>query len=304
MSDRGRKRKGLNAFWFIGEAFVGMKRHGLMTVASILVLTSCLSLLGAFGVLSSNLNANIERLGLLNEIVVFVDPSLDQTRVDEICSDIKSLDNVSYVEYVSKEKSLQSMRETYEGYDELFDEIEKNGDNPLSDSFVVTYSNGDKVNELEFALRSIPGVSKVNNRLDYAMKVASFKRGMSAVFVWFFILLFAVSIFVIFNTVKLAVQGRRGEIDVMRYIGATKTFIAMPFVIEGILIGVISGFAAAGLVAWLTSFASSRLAADLSMIEILPVSRFLPYLLTLFPVLGAASGVSAGLLSIRKNLNN
>ncbi|MBO7376742.1 MAG: ABC transporter permease [Clostridia bacterium] len=304
MSDRKRQRRGFHPFYFMGEALVGMKRHGVMTVASVLVLTSCLSLLGVFGVLVSNLNENITRLGLLNEIVVFCDSSLDRTRVDEICSDIKSLDNVSYVEYISKEQGLEALRETYSDYGDLFDEIEKNGDNPLSDSFVVTYSDGDAVNALEFSLRSIPGVTKVNNRLDYATKVASFKRGMSAVFVWFFVLLFAVSIFVIFNTIKLAVHGRRNEIDVMRYMGATRGFIVTPFVIEGILIGVISGFAAAGLVIWVSSYASGRLSADLSMIEILPVSRFVPALLTAFPVIGALSGVLAGLLSIRKNLKN
>jgi len=303
MSDK-RRKGGFHPFYYIGEALVGMKRHGLMTVASILVLTSCLTLLGVFGVLSANLNKNIERLGLLNEIVVFVDPSLDSARVSEISDDIKSLDNVSYVEYISKADGLESLRQTYVGYDDLFDEIEKNGDNPLSDSFVVTYTDGETVNELEFSLRSIPGVTKVNNRLDYAMKVASFKRGMSAAFLWFFFLLFAVSIFVIFNTVKLAVQGRRGEIDVMRYMGATRLFIATPFMIEGVLIGVVSGFAAAGTVIGIASYAAKRLAPDLSMIEILPVSGFVPALLTVFPIIGAVSGVAAGLISIRKNLNN
>ena len=306
MSDSREKtgRPVYNPFFFVAEAFRGMKRHGVMTVASVLVLTSCLALLGAFGLLIRNINVNIGRLGLLNEIVVFVDASLDRDRVDDICDDIKALDNVSYVEYVSKDEGLESLKKTYSEYADLFDEIRENGDNPLSDSFVVTYSDTSKVYELEYSLRMIPGVTRINNRLDYAVKVENFKKGISAVFLWFFVLLFAVSIFVIFNTIKLAVHGRKNEIDVMRYIGATKGFIISPFIIEGAIIGTLSAGLAFGLIAIAYKYVVSRLTADLQIIEVIPFGSAVWLLLPAFAVIGIASGILASVFSLRKNLNN
>jgi len=273
-----------------------------MTVAAILVLTSCLILLGVFYLLMVNLQVNLDKLQLLNEIVVFVDPSLSQDEVDDIGSDLRTMDNVKYVEYTSKTEGFASMKGEYPEYSELFDEIEENGDNPLSDRFTVTYRDNSKVYELEYALRAIPGVTKVNNRADYAAKVEQFKNGMSAVFLWLLILLFAVSLFVIFNTIKLAVHGRKAEITVMRYIGATRGFIIAPFVLEGGLIGTVSAAAAFFAVQGLYGYVAEKLSADLQMITF---EAFADYRLTViiaFIAIGILSGVLTSLLSLSKSL--
>ena len=85
--------------------------------------------------------------------------------------------------------ALEDMKETYSDYPELFEMLEENGDNPLPDSFVVTYIDNDAASELEYELHSIEGVTKVNNRLDLANEAEGFKNGISFVFLWFFVLL-------------------------------------------------------------------------------------------------------------------
>ncbi len=303
-SAKAGKKRVYDPFYFIFEAFAGFWRNRVMSIAAVLVLTSCLIVLGSFAILLKDVDLNIERLGSLNEIVVFVDYDLSQDRVNDIADDISALDNVKYVEYVSKAEGFESMRETYADYAAISHDIENNEHNPLADSFIITYEDNGRVYELESALHSIPGVRKVNNRLDYAVKVSNFKKGMSFVFVWFFVLLFAVSVFVIFNTIRLAVQGRKAEIDIMRYIGASKTFIVAPFVIEGSLIGCLSAvaayFAVTGIYRWILRATSG----ELQMIEFLPVERFSLPLLLGFLAIGVLSGVLTSIFSLRRNLNN
>ena len=282
----------------------GFWHNRIMSIAAVLVLASCLVLLGSFAVILKNLNVNVERLGELNEIVVFVESDLTQDQVNDIMDDINELDNVSFVEYISKEDGLDDMREIYSDYGELFDEIVANGDNPLSDSFIITYKDNGRVYQLESDLHAIPGVSKVNNRIEYAVKVENFKNGVSFVFLWFFVLLFAISIFVIFNTIRIAVQGRKEEINIMRYIGASKMFIVTPFVIEGFFIGCISGiisyFTVIGLYRWILK----ATAGELQMIEFIPINDFTWLLLIAFLGIGIASGVLTSIFSLHKNFNN
>lgn len=299
-----KKKKSYNPMYFVFEAFASFWRNRVMSIAAVLVLASCLILLGSFAVLLRNLNINIDRLGELNEIVVFVDPALTQDQVNDIMDDINELDNVSFVEYRTKEEGLEEMREVYKDYGDLFDQMVANGDNPLSDSFVITYKDNSKVYTLESGLHAIPGVEKVNNRIEYAVKVENFRKGVSFVFIWFFVLLFAVSIFVIFNTIRIAVHGRKTEIDIMRYIGASKLFIVTPYIIEGFLIGCISGvlgfLGVTGIYRWVLK----ATAGEFQMIEILPMSDFTVPLILSFLGIGILSGVLTSIVSIRRNLNN
>jgi cell division transport system permease protein len=298
------RKHSYNPFYFIGEALRGLWRHGLMTVASVIVLSSCLVLLGAFAALIENINVNLKNLGLMNEIAVFVDYDLTEEEVGEIGRQIEGLDNVSEVSYISKTEGLSQMKETYSDYSALFEDIEKNGNNPLADQFIVKYSNSAGVLKLESDLHSIPGVMRVNNRLDYAVKAENLKNGVSLVFAWFFVLLLTVSVFVIFNTIRLAVEGRREEIDIMRYIGASNTFIVLPFIIEGTVIGILSALIAYMFDSILYRLALAKLIGDLKMFEFLPFSRFSAAFFFGFLALGVVSGVLTSLFSIRKNLKN
>lgn len=293
-----------NPFYFIYEALRSFWRNRVMGFASILVLTSCLILLGAFGILIHNININLENLGTLNEIVVFLEYDLSQEEVDTIASDLQQLENVTYVEYISKSQGFEEMKLSYPEYAELFEEMSKRGDNPLADSFIISYQNTEGVNDLEYSIQLIPGVRTVNNRLDYAVTIENFKNGVSFVFIWFFILLFAVSIFVIFNTIKLAVHGRQTEISIMRYIGATKCFIITPFVIEGLMIGLISGLVAFFTDAGIYKYLLTHSADSLQMLELAPAGSVNIIMLLGFLAIGTLTGIFASVISLHKNLSH
>jgi cell division transport system permease protein len=292
----------------IFDAFRNLWRHRVTGIASVLVLSSCLILLGAFGLLIINIDVNIEKLGLLNEIVVFADYDVTPEKLQVITEDIKALDNVTYVDFISKESGFESMKETYPDYAALFDSIEQSGDNPLADSFIVTYKSTAGANKLEYDLLQIDGVMKVNNRVDYAAAIENFKSGASFIFAWFFVLLLAVSLFVIFNTVKLAVHGRRTEISIMRFIGATKFYIITPFLIEGVVIGVVSAliafFADMGIYSYVASSMEGGTSQLLDMFTLVPYSDMSMEFLIIFILLGTVTGIVASIVSLHKNLSN
>ncbi|MBQ2767982.1 MAG: permease-like cell division protein FtsX [Clostridia bacterium] len=291
-----------NPFYFIGQAFKSLWRNSVMTIASILILASCLVVLGSFALLVADLNLNLGELGLMNEIAIYLDPELDDAQVEEIGKTLESMSNVDTITFISKEEGLEEMRQDYAEYSDLF-VIAEGEANPLPDMFYITYADVTKATTLEYQLSEIEGISKVILRLDLAMQIESFKSGMTLVFTWFLALLFVVSIFVIINTIKIAVHSRRNEINVMRYIGATRTFIVTPFILEGALIGLFSG-TIAYLVEWyLYTYIEQIVVSEIRMIEVYLFSEVWQYVLAGFLLIGTLTGAIGSSISLRRNLN-
>jgi cell division transport system permease protein len=289
-----------NIFYFIGEAFKGFFRNGVMSFASVIVLMSCLVVLGGFSLMVMNINANLNKIGMLNEIVVFAYPNATSDEILSLETDLKSIDDVTSVEHVTKQEALQQMKDEADDptiYDDITDE-----NNPLSDSFVLKYSNPDKVDNIQYQLKQISLIRKINNRADIAQTLSKFKSSIMLVFVWFLVLLFVVSLFVIINTIKIAVFSRRQEITVMRYVGATNAFIRLPFVFEGAIIGIFSA-ALAYFVEWYVyRYVEGMITDGLQMITILSFRSVHTIILVGFIVIGIFSGILGSLISIGKYL--
>lgn len=295
-------RRKYNPFMFISEAFKNLWRDRVMSTASILVLASCLVVLGCFSLLVVNININMDKLVSLNEIVVFAEYDLDEATVEKIGEEIKALDNVKSVEFVSKKQGIEELKETYPSYESLLNSIEASGDNPLADSFHVKYEDNSKVTTLDYNLRQIDGVLKVNNRLDLATQLENFKNGISVVFVWFLAVLFIVSVFIIINTIKLAVNSHLEEIRVMKYIGASDWFVVTPYVIEGIIIGVFSSLIAYVIEFYIYYSMNKMIASDIKMIEMLSFDSIGVTVALAFLGVGVLTGVIGSSISLRKNL--
>ncbi len=295
-------KKSYNPFMFIGEAFKNLWRDRVMSTASVLVLASCLVLLGCFSLLVVNINSNMNRLVSLNEIVVFVDYDLPAEDVEIIGQRIRVLDNVESIEFISKDAGLDSMKEDYAGFEDVFESMKESGDNPLSDSFRIKYKDNSKVTTLDYNLRQIEGVRKVNNRLDLATSLENFKNGISVIFIGFLAVLFIVSVFIIINTIKLAVNSHMEEIRVMKYIGASDWFIVVPYIIEGTIIGIFSS-AIAYLAQWYVYYSLEKMvASDIKMVELMSFSEIGGTVALAFLAVGILTGVIGSCISLHKNL--
>lgn len=295
-------KKSYNPFMFIGEAFKNLWRDRVMSTASILVLASCLVLLGCFSLIVVNINVNMNKLVSLNEIVVFVDYDLSAEDVEYIGQQIKVLDNVESVEFISKDSGLDSMKEDYIGFEEVFESMKESGDNPLSDSFKIKYIDNSKVTTLDYNLRQIDGVRKVNNRLDLATSLENFKNGISVIFIGFLGVLFIVSVFIIINTIKLAVNSHMEEIRVMKYIGASDWFILVPYIIEGTIIGIFSSMIAY-IAQWYVYYSLEKMvSSDIKMIELVPYGDIAGMVALAFLAVGILTGIIGSCISLHKNL--
>ena len=273
-----------------------------MSFASIAVLMSCLVIIGAFSLIIININVNIEKLGLMNEIVVFVDYNLEEEDIASIEEQIRQLDNINSIEHVTKEQALDNMKENSGEYGDVYAELEGD-ENPLPDAFKITYSDNSKASTLYYQLAQIDGVNKVNNRLDIATAIENLKNGISIVCIGFLAILFIVSIFVIINTIKLAVIHRRTEIEIMRYIGASSWFITLPFIFEGIIIGLFAS-GIAYLFEWLIyHYIEVSISEGMQMIiTLLPFSDVAVNLALFFVVIGVITGIIGSNVSLRKYL--
>ncbi len=297
----GHGRKHFSLFYFIKEAFVGIFRNGVMSVASILILASCLVVLGGFGLIVYNLNINLDNLVELNEIVVFLEYDADEEEVASVKASIEALDNVAEVRYVSKAEGLEAMK-NQSGGSSVYDDIPAE-DNPLADCFYVSYEDNGKVSTLDYNLRQLEGVRKVNNRLDTAVMIENTKNVISIVFSWFLLILIIVSVFIIVNTIKLAVFARREEIFIMRYVGAGRWFITLPFIIEGFVFGLISSVCAYFVEIYAYSYIFATVQSDVQFLKLCETAVVAPYLLVTFLAVGVVTGIVGSSISLGKYLN-
>ena len=287
--------------YFVSQAFKGIFRNGVMSFASVAVLMSCLVVLGGFALLVHNININLEQFGLLNEIEVFVNYNATEEEIVAIEEKIRSLDNVAQVVRTTRDEAFAEAKAEFEGMEEMF-ENDPQAVERFSDSFTVTYEDNDKVVTLAYVLNQIEGVRKVNNRLDLATKISSFKQGVLLIFTWFLLILFVVTLFVIINTIKLSVFSRRNEISIMRYVGATGFFITMPFLLEGIIIGLFAS-GAAYLAEWyFYLYIEKMVVTEWQMISIVPFDTLQMLLLIGFLGVGVVAGIVGSSISLGKYL--
>lgn len=290
--------KRYNIFYFILEALKGMKRNGVMSFASVAVLLSCLLVIGGFSLIVVNIDLNLDKLGDLNEIVAFCESDADDETIEEIEKQITSLDNVEAVVHATKDEQLKKLQEENPT---LYGDITEE-ENPLSDSFTISYADNSKVPELDYNLKQIEGVRKVRNNLELANTIESIRGGIMLVFFWFLAILFVVTVFIIINTIKLSVFSRRKEIGIMRYIGATNWFITLPFIFEGIFIGIASGVGSFIILKLGYSALLSGIATDMQMISFISFSDISGYVFGATLTIGIVTGVVGGLISLGKYL--
>ena len=281
------------------QAFKGMFRNGLITFVSIFVLISCLLFVGSFALIALNVDYNLEDVTDLNEIEVFLEFDADDETVARVEREILRLDNVATVTYVSKEDGLDDMTGEFADYGYLFEDI-SDDENPLSDKFRVLYIDNDKVTTLDYELKQIEGVRKVNSRLDIAATVDSLQNGISVIFVWFTVLCTVVCMFVIVDTIKLSVHSRRDEITIMRYIGASRTYIAAPFVLEGAMIGVVGAVAAYFLEKLIYSMLTNFVTAQMNIVKLYTYAEMTPTVLVVFFGISLFTGIVGSLISLGK----
>lgn len=277
-------------------------RNGLMSIASLFTIASCLIILGIFTILTLNVNHITAEIKDQCEIEFFIRDDAEQARVDEIGNEIRALPNVKEAELFTKKQRLDYARQdAFEGREELLEGYEE--DNPFSDSYKITLHDISLTADTVAQLQQIKDVDHVNNQQDFVDLVLSFSNVIKRCSIVIMIILLVVAIVIISNAIKLTVFNRRKEINIMKYIGATDGFIRVPFVIEGMIIGLCGAVVAFGLSSWgyiALSGYISRLQMDL--FTLLPYYVVAPFLGVIFVFAGGIIGMIGSFISMRKHL--
>ncbi len=290
---------------FIAEAFSGILKNGLMTIASMVVVTSCLIMLGVFLVITLNVNSISEDIADACQVKAYITAEAQQDgRQNEIEEQIR---RISYTKDVAYENGVEAFKKIKENMSEE-DRLSFSGlpDDLLSDAFNVTVddiTNTDKITE---AILKIDGIAKVESGDDIVSFINALRETVKNVSLWIILAFMLISIFIISNTVKLTVHNRRREINIMKYVGATDSFIKWPFIIEGIIVGLISAVIAYvitnSVYAGLFGTTSNVTSSALNFIKILPFGSIWHIFAVSYTALGAVIGAIGSAMSVRKYL--
>ncbi|MDL2293578.1 permease-like cell division protein FtsX [Ruminococcaceae bacterium OttesenSCG-928-D13] len=235
----------LSSFGYLcKQGWKNMGANRLMTFASIGVLTACFIITGIAALLVLDINAVVDHLADQNEIAVYLYPEVEDDRAEQIGNEIRALPNVGEVEYVSKLDAFGKMERMMEGYGNLLDGFEQ----IFPASYNVTVEDLGLIGETNQRLEAIDGVERTYVPVDLAEIMITIKNAVTYGGWGIVILLGLVSLIVISNTIRLTVFARRREISIMKYVGATNTFIRLPFFVEGMTVGIIAGLLSSGVV--------------------------------------------------------
>jgi len=300
-----------NVIYTIRLAFQGIFRNGLMSLATIFVLTSALIVTGCTWALKVNLDHNLKEINAYNKIVIFVAKETDENTVTLLREKMEDIEAngkklIKTVEHKTKEQVLTELFETYG--DKYADILQMYGDdNPCKDELILTYYDSSDVNTIKYQLDAIneqedtfKTIEEINARYEVAEKIEEIKDIGGLIFTWLMVLLLIVSVFIIMNTIKLAVFSRRDEISIMRYVGASGSYVAFPFVLEGMVLGAFSSGIAFGLTYYIYRIFAVNIVGESGLITILPFSELIYELLIAFFGIGIGLGIIGSLLSLRK----
>ena len=284
--------------YFIGDAFKSFKRNKTISIATIITVLVTFIVLGVFSLVAENLNLAIGGLEDKIELVVYLDNDITPIDKKEIQVKINSQQGVKEIQYESREDAFKKLQENNAGILKGYT-LEKN---PLPASYIVKLENMSYAPAIREAVKDLEGVESVSDEqesIDTIQSVIKFTKIIGTVL---FIILIGVSIFLIMNTTKLTVYARRKEVGIMKFVGATDWFIRWPFIIEGILIGLIGTFLSIIALYFLYKFVISFIAARVIILNLIPVSYVFTSLLWKFVLGGVLVGGCASYLALRKFL--
>jgi cell division transport system permease protein len=284
------------------EGIKNLARNGWMTFASVSAVTVTLLLVGVFLLLLLNINAIATQLEDDVEIRVYLDITADEKQQDELKKRIDKISNVKSIKFVSKEEGLAEFIESLGEQGEVFKFLED--ENPLPDAYVVKTTDPQDTAKVAEQIQHYEHVSSINygkGTVEKLFKVTETARNIGIILI---LGLLFTAMFLIANTIKLTIVSRGREIEIMKLVGATNSFIRWPFFVEGLLLGIIGALIPIVLLYFGYQLLYEAFSVNLAtlFVQLLPVNTLMLKLSGLLISLGALIGVWGSLTSVRKFL--
>lgn len=289
------------------QGFDNVWKNRMMAFASFCVLLVSLLLVGLSILFYININSIIGGIENKNEVIVFLDENITPAQTMETEVLLKQIDNIDEVRFYSKDDAFEDMKKSMSEYEELFDSL--GDDNPLVDSFRIKIKDISLTSETVTLINELDHIYSIRAPYDFVNILTEMKKIITLVASVIIIALAIVSMVIISNTTKASVFARRNEISIMKYVGATNTFIRIPFFVEGMITGMAAGIAAT-VITWLGYDAVVDLLTNevnilniIGMGSIVSFSDIVLKVALSYILAGAFVGALGSVLSTRKHLN-
>ena len=291
--------------YLIGEGFSNVFKNKKSTGASLMIMCATMIIFGIFLILGENINHFVKEIESAQGIQVFIKNEATQEQIEELGEKIRKIEGVSTIEYVSKEKALDQMKEKFGDKKDLLEGYE--GENNIfTASYVVTLTDLNQSKTVQDQILTFDQVKKITSKDETVTTLINLANGIKIVTGVILMLLIVISIFIIANTIKLTVHARRKELSIMKYVGATNGFIRWPFMVEGILIGIISSFITVLILGITYNSVAEKIITSLAGVRVslnlLTFSDMFNLLIIVYLVLGIGIGTIGSAISMKKYL--
>lgn len=287
-------------FYLIKQGFRSVFSHGFRAFATITIIVACLIIMGSFSLLSLNVDNIIDELEAQSEMLAFVDETWSLDDAQALQPYVEAVNNVREVRFVSRGEAFENYKAQYEDQS-LFEDLDEN---VLRNRYIVFLDDITLMETTKENLENLNGIAEVSAYVQLAEGFVTVRDVISAVTVVLIVLLMVVSVFIISNTIKLATFTRQKEIAIMKIVGAGNGFICLPFVVEGLVLGLVGGgvayFIEWGIYDFLYNGAASSMAGKL--FTFIPFNAFSSVLLLVYMGVGVFVGMIGGSLAIRNYL--
>lgn len=297
-----------SAGYQIRQGIKNIQRNKLFSMASIATIAACIFIFGIFYSLVSNFQHMVKSAENQVAVTVFFKDELPKKEIERIGEDIKKRSEVDRIKYTSPEEAWENFKEQYfKGYENLAEGFKN--DNPLANSasYSVYLSDTSKQAQLVKYIESIEGVRLVNRSDEIARNLSTAAKLVGYVSIAIIIILLAVSIFLITNTIVIGITVRKDEISIMKYVGATDAFVEAPFFVEGITIGLVGSVIPLIVLFFvydkIVTFIMTKFSVLNSLLTFLPAGTIFKTLIPISLILGIAIGAIGSFFALRKHAN-
>lgn len=290
--------------YLIGEGFRNFFKNKKSTMASLIIMFATMFVFGIFFVIGENVNHVINEIEAQQGMQVFINKNATQEEEKDLEAKIRGIEYVNNVTYKSKEEALNQMKSVFKKTPGLVKSYEE--DNPFPASYVVTLTNLEKSKDVREEINKFENVLEIQTSDDTISALIKIANGVKTISGVILVILIFVSIFIISNTIKLTVHARRKEISIMKYVGATDGFIRWPFIIEGILIGMMAALISVGLLAIVYTLLSNSMQNSTVIqrmgVNLLSFNQMINLLAIVYVIMGTGIGALGSSISMRKYL--
>ncbi|MHC6181136.1 permease-like cell division protein FtsX [Clostridium sp. JNZ X4-2] len=288
--------------FFIKDAFRSLKRNKTISIAAAATVAATLFIFGISMLTMLNIKQGILEIQSKVEVKVYLQDNVTTLQKRNIENKIKSVDGIVSLDYETKSQALSKFKNQLGDQNKsLVEGLDK--DNPIPSSYIVKVDNPEIISQIVNSIKGMPGIYSIQDGRGIVDKIITITRTIKWAGSIIFIMLIGVSLFLIANTIKITVYSRRKEIGIMKYIGATDWFIRWPFIIEGIIIGVIGAVISNVVLYYIYRIVYAKAASAFIMMQLLSPQYVITSILGLFVLAGIIIGAAGSVMSIRKFLN-